>query len=235
MEHLKSGDVPDLVTNMEVMNILSNRLTIRQEEEEAAATIGTIEHAENTSTSIANGKSNDKNSKLRHRDYIEETVYEYLAHSACANVDLDKIPTLVSKLKGKRKVKKAVVSNQNQSNDVGDNANANIHANANKLVKTEEGAFVPEPVSEPVSMDTNEENDDNDNNSNSSMDQNYGLTDAETLQILNHMPTEPVEVHLMIQDLPSRLNEDEQNNLIELIAEYAGVEAEPEDETEVEE
>merc|ERR1712183_36799 len=39
----------------------------------------------------------------------------------------------------------------------------------------------------------------------------FGLMDAEVLQILNHMPRELVELHLIIQDLLQRLNEDRQS------------------------
>ena len=36
------------------------------------------------------------------------------------------------------------------------------------------------------------------------------------------MPTTPVEIHLMIEDLANRLDEDEQGKLTELISQYAG-------------
>lgn len=48
----------------------------------------------------------------------------------------------------------------------------------------------------------------------------FGLTDAETLQILNLMPRESVEIHLIIQDLPSRLTEKRQEELLALIGSY---------------
>ena len=86
-------------------------------------------------------------------------------------------------------------------------------------MKTEEGV-IDEAVVRPIS---NNEEENNTNDRKIDDDQNYGLTDAETLQILNLMPTEPVEIHLMIEDLTSRLNEDEQNRLLSLISEYSGV------------
>jgi tetrahydromethanopterin S-methyltransferase subunit A len=51
--------------------------------------------------------------------------------------------------------------------------------------------------------------------------EDFQLTDAEILQILNHMPSEPVEIHLMIEDLMSRMDEEKQNNLLQLITEYS--------------
>ena len=220
MENLKSGDVPALVTNLELMNILSKRLTARREEEEAAAT---LEHG-SSSVAIANGESTKrKNGKLRHRDYIEQSVYEYLAHSPCSNTDVKKMPELVSKLRGGRNGSGVALSRNRRRRTVSgglkveeDETNLNMGGQAEKLVKTEEGAV--EPVEQVIETKPTQAN-----IGDSVVDSdNYGLTDSETLQILNLMPTEPVEIHLMIEDLSSRLNEDEQNNLLELISKYAG-------------
>jgi len=48
----------------------------------------------------------------------------------------------------------------------------------------------------------------------------YGLTDAESLQVINLMPSEPVELHLIVQDITSRLSEEQQNKLLETIGKY---------------
>jgi L-arabinose isomerase len=149
METLKSGDVPALVTNIEVMNILASRIEKRQEEEQDA---------------IKKPKS-----KLRHRDFIEESVYDYLQTTPCANVDFQKMPEFVARLSG------TAVNQRNEGN-----------GEQNELEK------------------------------------GFELTDADKLQILNHMPSEAVESHLMVEELSSRMNEDRQNELLQLISEYAG-------------
>lgn len=46
------------------------------------------------------------------------------------------------------------------------------------------------------------------------------LTDAEILQICNFMPKESVEIHLIIQDLPTRLTEERQEELLTLIQSF---------------
>lgn len=46
----------------------------------------------------------------------------------------------------------------------------------------------------------------------------FGLTDAETLQVLNFMPRESVEIHLMIEELQVRMPEERQEELLELVA-----------------
>lgn len=48
----------------------------------------------------------------------------------------------------------------------------------------------------------------------------FGLTEAEALQILNFLPSEPVEIHLMIEELHTRMPEREQDRLLELIPKY---------------
>jgi hypothetical protein len=45
----------------------------------------------------------------------------------------------------------------------------------------------------------------------------FGLTEAESVQILNFMPREPVEIHLMIEELHGRMSEKRQEDLLHLI------------------
>lgn len=46
----------------------------------------------------------------------------------------------------------------------------------------------------------------------------FGLTDAETLQVLNFLPQESVEIHLMIEELQARLPDEKQEELMKLVA-----------------
>lgn len=48
----------------------------------------------------------------------------------------------------------------------------------------------------------------------------FGLTEAETLQILNFMPTEPVEIHLMVEDLHVRMSETKQEEFLNMIQSF---------------
>jgi len=57
----------------------------------------------------------------------------------------------------------------------------------------------------------------------------YGLTDGETLQVLNHFPTSLVDVHLLIEDVENRapLNDEEkQSGFLRLVSEFSGRPAE---------
>jgi DNA-directed RNA polymerase subunit F len=48
----------------------------------------------------------------------------------------------------------------------------------------------------------------------------FGLTEAEAIQIANFMPTEPVEIHLMVEELHNRMTEAKQQELLQCIASY---------------
>lgn len=59
----------------------------------------------------------------------------------------------------------------------------------------------------------------------------YGLTNTETLQVLNHLPSSLVELHLLIEDIESRpgfvgdehiSGEEKQEEFLSLIARYSG-------------
>ena len=59
----------------------------------------------------------------------------------------------------------------------------------------------------------------------------YGLTNTETLQVLNHLPSSLVELHLLIEDIESRQGfvgdehisgEEKQEEFLSLIARYSG-------------
>ena len=49
----------------------------------------------------------------------------------------------------------------------------------------------------------------------------FDLTEAEALQIMNMMPTEPVEIHLMVDELSSRMSEEKQEEFLEFIKSYS--------------
>jgi hypothetical protein len=182
MEVLKSGDVPALVTNIEVMNILTKRIEQRQEQEQ-----------QNETQEAARNK---KGNKLRHRDFIEEKVYEYLQSTPCAIVDFEKMPEFVGRLKGTHTKEE----------------------DATSLTKVD--AEIKEGGKE-IENETSDKK------------QGYNLMNAEILQISNHMPVHLVEIHLMIEELMGRMDEVKQNELLQLIAEYAGVPGEQMEEEEI--
>ncbi len=149
-ETLKSGNVPALITNIEVLQMLEEKISKRRAEES--------DHDKPTTA---------KTGVLHHRNWIEEKVYEYIKSSPCGGVNIKPIPQLVSTLKRPK-----------------------------RAATKEDGSHCEQ------------------------RQQGFGLTDGETLQILNSMPSVLAELYLIIEDLDSRLTEEEQTQLLELIEMY---------------
>lgn len=198
METLKSGDVPALVTNAEVMQILATRTEARaQHDAETAAAAD--ETATNGGRSGAKRKRRvDDTKRHRHRDWIESKLLDYLQNSSCGaigsngggGIDSSKLPQLVRTLRAppSKKGNDVKMKSENGGNDA---ATADHADNGNSSVEHQ-------------------------------IRNGYGLTDGESLQILNHMPSELVELHLIIEDLPSRMSDERQEELLQLIGTYAG-------------
>jgi hypothetical protein len=145
METLNTDNPPELVANIEVMKILEERVGAREAAEEEL----------NSKRNNRNKRQNNKNNKLRQRDWVEEKVLEYLKSTPCGQADIDKLPKLVKRLRGK---------NKTPANAAG-----------------------------------------------------FGLTDAESLQVLNFMPRESVEIHLMIGELQNRMTDARQEEMLDVV------------------
>ena len=163
MEPLKSGDshAPALLTNLEVMELLQERVAIRE-------------------ASSSDGNNNNKLPSFQARDWIEQTVFDYLNSSPAGSSDvkLDDMPKLVKTLRREPSVTTTAASD------------------ADNDIKLDESSDVV---------------------------QGYGLTTAETLQVLNHLPTSLVELHLLIEDLEKRIPEEEkQMEFLRLLSQYSG-------------
>ena len=185
MEILKSGDVPALVTNFEVLNIVSESVKRRKKEQE-----------ERTEIEGGDGRRLRKgDKKLRHRDFIEESVYEYLAATPCAIVKENDLKQLIVSLKGQSTT--PLIRKKTKPKT---------------LVKLEDGVVDSNNDSEQLDVNGSNMNEGPNNSG-------FGLTDAETMQVLNLFPREQVEIHLLIEDLAERLDEDKQNQLLQVIGE----------------
>jgi RNA polymerase Rpb4 len=133
-------DVPFLISSLAVLEMLQPRVESRKGRK-------------------CSGK------QLRHRDWIERQVVDYLKGSACTQFR------------------------------TASNANA-LHKTlrSNKKTKVSVG--------------------------NGAISSGFDLTDAESLQILNLSPTEPVEIHLLIDELQDRMTAEQQEELLATIQSY---------------
>jgi hypothetical protein len=156
------SEAPVLLSNVEVLELIEKR---RNQQDEKTKGKGT--------------------KKYRHRNWIEEQVFDYLKDSTPSkNISVEKRSELKQKLM----------------------------ASSHKKILTTTAA----------------DDDDGGESSSSSSAQvaGFGLTEAESVQILNFMPREPVDIHLMIEELHSRMTEKRQSELLDLIGSYYHVDEE---------
>ena len=191
METLKSGDVPALVTNAEVMQLLAARTEARAKHDaEVAAAADAVADSRTTNgrPGAKRKRRVDDTKRHRHRDWIESKLLDYLQSGPSATIS-------------------------------GSGADSPDLA---ELVKTLRAPPLRNGKSNDGQKDGKRKSKNGGKNEAGSADNGYGLTDGEMLQILNHMPTELVELHLIIDDLPSRMSDERQEELLQLIATYAG-------------
>lgn len=173
MEVLKSGDSPALVSNLEVMSLLKERIDARQPQ------------SNNTTNDHAKDNSKIKG-PFQNRDWIEQTVLTHLQSSPVggSNVKVEDIPKLVERLRRRNNNSKSSDNNSSQK-----------------------------------------DNDKDEDGVKQQLQSGYGLTDAETLQVLNHLPTSLVEVHLLIEDIEKREHldsEEKQMEFLRTISHFSG-------------
>ena len=188
METLKSGDVPALVTNAEVMQLLAARTEARAKHDAEVAAAAADSGTTNGRPGAKRKRRVDDTKRHRHRDWIESKLLDYLQSGPSATIS---------------------------------GSGTGFPNNLAELVKT----LRAPPLRNGKSNDARKggkKKSKNGGNGAGSADNGYGLTDSEMLQILNHMPTELVELHLIIDDLPSRMSDERQEELLQLIATYAG-------------
>mmetsp|Transcript_7264 Transcript_7264/g.13545 ORF Transcript_7264/g.13545 Transcript_7264/m.13545 type:complete len:207 (-) Transcript_7264:209-829(-) len=176
MEVLKSGDSPALVSNMEVMQLLQERMAERQAEEAKVEVMG----EEN---------NRNKKSPFQNRDWIEQTVLNHLELSPVggSDVKLEEMSKLVERL---RRDPSSALS-----------------------------------VSALSIKDKDHDGDAQNDDDGEEMPAGYGMTNAETLQIINHLPTSLVEVHLLIEDIEKREHLDEEEKQLQflrVVSKYSG-------------
>ena len=137
-------------------------------------------------------KEDKKKSKYAHRDWIEEHVHDYLKMTPCVAI---KGPSQQEELKSK------LMSSKRQQQQQSSSSSSSLSKNVSDVKQQEENDLGSSSTGDPKVT-------------------GFGLTQAETLQILNFMPTEPVEIHLMVEELHARMTEPRQEELLELIRSY---------------
>lgn len=215
MEILKNEkDVPTLISNLEVMFLLSKKLQDRHTTMEQSSHPMQDDQL-GTDIQLNSNYNHQKqtalqNRKFRHRNYVEEMVVDYVQSTACGNIDLEAVKdlhTLVSRLKRKPKSKRLTMQQKENG--------TTSHSNNNNGIKFKEDPSANGSTHTPT---LNDESNSTSASSQSASGEGFGLTDGEVVQVLNLVPRESVEIHLIVEDLTSRLSETRQEELLNVIA-----------------
>jgi RNA polymerase Rpb4 len=185
------SESPTLISNVEVMELLQKNLGLR-------ATIAKKAK-----------KTNKRNNKqFRHRDWVEEEVHRYLCSTPCVNLDPHRRQEFHSILKSRKHICQTTTTTTTAA--VGSTATTTAD---------DSGGGHPDEKKYAAAVKQEEEGDIQPHQR-QSVPSGFGLTEAETLQIMNMMPTKPVEIHLMVDELQSRMTETRQEEFLAFIASY---------------
>jgi hypothetical protein len=199
MEVLKTGDAPLLVSNLEAMQLLRERIAARrqfQDKDGGSNNNGGAGEDGGNGTGIGGRKN-----PFQNRDWIERAVLDHLESSPVGGsaVRLEDAPRLVGRL-----------------------LSSSRRAGATSTTSSGDGAAA---AAGKGAMGGSHDREDREGEGPRSSSGGYGLTKAETLQIINHLPTSLVEVHLLIEDLEGRdqLNDEgKQLEFLRMVSEFSG-------------
>jgi RNA polymerase Rpb4 len=196
-------ETPVLISNIEVLELLQKQRIKRQQLEVAAAAQikGGGEPQQQHQGDNSGGDGGDgngsrplakKHRRVRHRDWIEEKVMQYIQSTPCMQIVNSNRPErhqLEKKLTSLPKKKSSIGSSSSESSTFNSATTLTTDASTNGSTgqqKQQHGG-------------------------------GYGLMPAEALQILNFMPTQMVEIHLMIEELNERMTEKQQEEFLKFM------------------
>lgn len=146
-----------------------------------------------------------KTRRFRHRDWVEQQVTNYLRSTFPVKIDRDRYQELRQQLcRGPKQMESVKRRKIHQNGDYNNNNENKARMGFNETNNIRESLAKATTTTTTIP--------------------GFDLTEAEAIQIINFMPTEPVEIHLMIEELDARIPEKRQDELLELISSYRNTE-----------
>jgi hypothetical protein len=211
--NISSSPHPVLLPNAEVLQMLQK--SVEENKRRLAKIQKAATEQQQQQRQQQNSKKQSKRlivpaNKFEHRDWIEEKVLNYLKKTPCVHLPVHKLQELKSKCTTTTTTMTNVVK-QRRGHSSG-------HPSTN-LGKRARTALGDDPHA--ATSSSNIDNDTTSVSATIATSKSYGLTEAETIQVLNFMPQEPVEMHLLVEDLHSRMSEKQQEEFLDMIELYS--------------
>jgi RNA polymerase Rpb4 len=220
-----------LMTNLAVLEMLQPRVQQRQQQQQLLD-----EEMRTNATNAKRFKKHKLMKSLRHRDWIERTVVDYIQNSATMQFHNEQNASrLQYRLQRRRPTAKKRQRNHPSNSDDQDSSIFEVSSSSQSLSMTVtttvdgavNGVDVPTVATESeaelvhtranrpddvVSTDTSK--------SSSSSTTGFDLTEAEAIQIINCSPKELVDIHLLIDSLHERMSMQQHEELLSTIQQY---------------
>jgi RNA polymerase Rpb4 len=193
-----------LLTNLAVLELLQPRVEQRRQQQQ--------EEGETLCGENAKRKQRKRRKSLRHRDWIEEQVVDYIRKSATVQFQSSKhaLPLQMRLQKRSRKRKPSTVDDPTATKATNESDNSTALALSSSLLCMN-GIF---PSTDDASMHILEEEEEGNEET------FFDFTEAEAIQVINFSPREPVDLHILIDDLSERLSVQQQEECLSLIQQY---------------
>jgi hypothetical protein len=225
---------PYLLSNLEVYEMLQPRVQQRQINTNETTTTTTSASSSTNPKKHRRTTNRSNNKLLRHRNWIEEHVVQYIQQSSTIDFhstqNITPLQSILLRRRRKRKIqytstsKQEVEGGDQRNRMIKQNLSLSSTASVHQQLEQNENTnifkvsdHVCNTANPTITTATNTFQKDECNNDNR---MGYHLTEAEMLQIVNISPTEMVDLHLIIDQIHDRYTAQEQEELLQLIDQY---------------
>jgi RNA polymerase Rpb4 len=189
-------ETPVLISNIEVLELLQKQQKQRVEQEKAAAQRGGGEQQQQGDNNGDAGRPlAKKQRRVRHRDWIEEQVMLYIQSTPCMQI--------ANSTRPERHQLEKKLTNLPKKKGIGSSSESFNSTTTMTTTTTDASSTGSNGAGQQLHLQ---------------QQGGYGLMPAEALQILNFMPTQMVEIHLMIEELNERMTEKQQEEFLKFMS-----------------
>jgi RNA polymerase Rpb4 len=209
-------------------------------EDEPSLLLSNIEMLEHLQKNLAENLSTQR--RWKDRDWVQAQVVQYLQSTPCTRLDPSRRREFQSLLESRKR--RAVKSSLSPAKpnpdpvfptspsplkvpsaeppfpDLAPSSGGNLQPDLNGIPARDSVSTASLKAAAASTSARDESGDESPYDGDEAIATGFGLARSEALQILNFMPSEAVELHLMIDDLDSRFSTKQQDGLLDAISRY---------------